>query len=56
MQKPRIVVSADFDDLPNRFFVRSQRFFDLLIDSVHLHSLVCHNSHGHLTLQVSPCG
>ena len=53
--EPQIVVAADFDDLSDRFFVRSRRSFALLIESVHLHLLLCHNSHGHLTLQVSPC-
>ena len=35
--EPRIVVLADFDDLPDHIFVRSQRIFDLLIESVQLH-------------------
>ena len=54
--EPLIVVSADFDDLPDCTFVRSRRTFALLIESVHLHLLLYLNSHGHLTLQVCPCG
>jgi hypothetical protein len=53
--EPRIVVAAEFDDLSDRFFVRSRRSFALLIERVHLHLLLCHKSHGHITLQVSPC-
>ena len=50
-----VVVSADFDDISDRTFVISRRTFALLIESVHLHLLLCHNSHGHLILHVSPC-
>ena len=51
----RVVVSADFDDISDRTFVISRRTFALLIESVHLHLLLCHNSHGHLILHISPC-
>ena len=51
----RVVVLADFDDISDRTFVISRRTFALLIESVHLHLLLCHNSHGHLILHVSPC-
>ena len=50
-----VVVSADFDDISDRTFVISRRTFALLIESVHLHLLLCHNSHGHLILHISPC-
>ena len=50
-----VVVSADFDDISDRTFVISRRTFAVLIESVHLHLLLCHNSHGHLILHVSPC-
>ena len=51
----RVVVSANFDDISDRTFVISRRTFALLIESVHLHLLLCHNSHGHLILHISPC-
>ena len=50
-----VVVLADFDDISDRTFVISRRTFALLIESVHLHLLLCHNSHGHLILHISPC-
>ena len=51
----RVVVLADFDDISDRTFIIFRRTFALLIESVHLHLLLCHNSHGHLILHVSPC-
>ena len=50
-----VVVSADFDDISDRTFVISRRTFALLIESVHFHLLLCHNSHGHLILHISLC-
>ena len=38
--EPQNVVSADFDDLPDRSFARSRRSFALLIESIHLHLLL----------------